>query len=314
MRRTVHCAGALALVICGVFLLTGVGCVQKKRIYSEPPHYSSAPAPRQAATQAAGTTAATAAPASPQPAAKAQPTSTTLQPTPNAATAADQPERLEGLASWIADDFHGLRTASGELYDKEALTGAHRTLPMNTRVEVTNLENGRSIVVRINDRGPFKQERIIDVSRRAAEQLGMIGPGVIKVRLRVLDGMATAGDGALAAPGTAAPQPAQTSESATQTADQTTRSMDSTAKATTTTPCWYVQVGAFEDRENAKRALAELYAKGYEQSRIAEMAQDGLYRVQAGTFTDRPEAETVLDQLKTNYPASFVLSSDSIQP
>lgn len=91
-----------------------------------------------------------------------------------------------GIASWYGPDFHGKRTANGERYDQHELTAAHRTLQMPSLVRVTNLENGRSVVVRINDRGPFAHGRIIDVSKRAAELLGFIGKGTARVRVEVL--------------------------------------------------------------------------------------------------------------------------------
>lgn len=92
-----------------------------------------------------------------------------------------------GIASWYGPNFHGKRTANGEIFDKNELTAAHRTLQMPSFVRVTNLENGRSVVVRINDRGPFLHGRVIDVSRRAAELLGFIGKGTARVRVEVLE-------------------------------------------------------------------------------------------------------------------------------
>ena len=91
-----------------------------------------------------------------------------------------------GIASWYGEDFHGKYTANGEIYDLNALTAAHRTLPMPTIVQVTNLENGRSMELRVNDRGPFARGRIIDVSRRAAQLLGFEAQGTAKVRVRIL--------------------------------------------------------------------------------------------------------------------------------
>lgn len=91
-----------------------------------------------------------------------------------------------GIASWYGPDFHGKKTANGEPYDQNELTAAHRTLPMPSLVRVTNLENGRAIVVRINDRGPFLRGRIIDVSRKGAELLGFINRGTARVRVEVL--------------------------------------------------------------------------------------------------------------------------------
>ncbi len=91
-----------------------------------------------------------------------------------------------GIASWYGPNFHGKRTSNGEIYDMHAFTAAHKTLPMNTMVKVTNLKNGKSTVVRINDRGPFVGNRIIDLSYAAAKKIGMIGRGTAPVRIEVL--------------------------------------------------------------------------------------------------------------------------------
>jgi rare lipoprotein A len=97
-----------------------------------------------------------------------------------------RPYTQEGVASWYGKKFHGRRTASGERYDMHELTAAHRTLPFGTRVRVTNLDNGRKVVVRINDRGPFIKGRVIDLSYAAARQVGMVNAGVARVRLEVV--------------------------------------------------------------------------------------------------------------------------------
>ncbi|MCW6037346.1 septal ring lytic transglycosylase RlpA family protein [Spirulina subsalsa FACHB-351] len=91
-----------------------------------------------------------------------------------------------GVASWYGPNFHGRRSASGEIYNQNAMTAAHRTLPFGTRVRVTNLNNGRSVVVRINDRGPFIAGRVIDLSRGAAQEIGLIRSGVAPVSVEVL--------------------------------------------------------------------------------------------------------------------------------
>jgi rare lipoprotein A len=96
------------------------------------------------------------------------------------------PSDLSGIASYYADDFHGRKTANGEVYNMHELTAAHRTLPFNTRVKVTNLDTNMSVVVRINDRGPFKDDRVIDLSLEAAKQIGMIPNGTGPVRLEIL--------------------------------------------------------------------------------------------------------------------------------
>jgi peptidoglycan lytic transglycosylase len=94
----------------------------------------------------------------------------------------------EGYASYYGKEHHGRRTASGEVFDDRRLTAAHRTLPFGTRVRVTNLSNGRRVVVTVTDRGPFRRERVIDVSRRAAKDLGFLRAGTARVRLEVLSG------------------------------------------------------------------------------------------------------------------------------
>ena len=93
---------------------------------------------------------------------------------------------MEGIASWYGPGFHGRRTANGEVFNQNAHTAAHKTLPFGSRVRVINLENGRSMVVVINDRGPFVRGRVIDVSRRVAERLGFRGKGLARVRLQVV--------------------------------------------------------------------------------------------------------------------------------
>ena len=92
-----------------------------------------------------------------------------------------------GVASWYGKKFHGRKTASGERYNQNKMTAAHKTLPFGTRVRVKNRDNGKNVVVVINDRGPFAKGRIIDVSRAAAKKLGMLGAGTAKVSIKVVD-------------------------------------------------------------------------------------------------------------------------------
>ena len=94
--------------------------------------------------------------------------------------------QLSGVASYYADEFHGRKTANGEVYDMYQMTAAHRTLPFNTLVRVYNLDNGRTVTVRINDRGPFKDNRVIDLSLGAARKIGLIANGTAPVRLEIL--------------------------------------------------------------------------------------------------------------------------------
>ncbi|WP_442968786.1 septal ring lytic transglycosylase RlpA family protein [Ramlibacter sp.] len=103
-----------------------------------------------------------------------------------AAPAAGEPFQ-RGVASWYGLSFHGRRTASGERFDMNALTAAHPTLPFGTRVKVRSLVNGREVIVRINDRGPFARGRIIDLSHAAARAIGLLGPGVKRVALTLVE-------------------------------------------------------------------------------------------------------------------------------
>ena len=98
-----------------------------------------------------------------------------------------------GKGTWYGGKWHGRATANGETYDKFSMTAAHKTLPFNTRVKVTNLDNGRSVILRINNRGPYGKGRIIDVSEKAARELDMIEAGVVPVRVEVI-GRAKKGD------------------------------------------------------------------------------------------------------------------------
>src|SRR5262249_35846430 len=106
--------------------------------------------------------------------------------TPHARQATPELAQETGTASYYSHTFHGRKTASGEIYDENELTAAHRTLPFGTRVRVTNMENDRSVVVTVNDRGPHNHRRVIDVSRRAADLLGFVEAGTTRVSLVVI--------------------------------------------------------------------------------------------------------------------------------
>jgi rare lipoprotein A len=119
-----------------------------------------------------------------------------VSPKEHGSAPATQPERspsdkplltLEGVASYYADDFHGKLTSNGETFDMNSLTAAHRMFPFGTKIRVTNLENSRTVIVRVNDRGPFKEGRMIDLSRGAAKELDLVRTGTARVRLEVLE-------------------------------------------------------------------------------------------------------------------------------
>lgn len=169
-------------------------------------------------------------------------------------TPKEQPDYEEvGMASWYGDAFNGRPTSTGERFDMHALTAAHKTLPLPGLVEVTNLENGRRLVVRINDRGPFVDSRIIDLSREAASELGMLSQGVGRVRVRYLGRAPQQGGGTLlraSAPTPRGAVPASTPVSVAAIAPAPV----AVAEVTT----FWVQAGSFSDQVEAGRIADSL--------------------------------------------------------
>jgi len=96
-------------------------------------------------------------------------------------------KKISGIVSWYADKFHGKKTSSGELYDKEELTAAHKTLPFGTKVKVTNTRNGKSVIVKVNDRGPHTKSRLMDLSRAAFSSIGSTSSGTLNVEMEIID-------------------------------------------------------------------------------------------------------------------------------
>jgi rare lipoprotein A len=187
--------------------------------------------------------------------------------------------RERGVASWYGEDFHGRATANGETYDMHGLTAAHKTLPIPTWVEVTNLENDRRVIVRINDRGPFVGERIIDLSYAAASELDMIRDGTANVEVRAL-GVPVGGQPPGARVAAAAPEqrprPRFSLISEAAAAD-----LDSVYAAGSQV---FAQVGAFSSRDNAERLVGRLRASGHSNAFVvSESASAGaLHRVRIG--------------------------------
>jgi rare lipoprotein A len=172
-----------------------------------------------------------------------------------------------GVASWYGPTFHGESTSSGEKYDMYGMTAAHKTLPLPTYARVTNLKNGRSIVVRINDRGPFVSNRLIDLSYSAAAKLDMLKEGTTLVEVKALT---------------------------VQEPDELTRS------AEIPPPSLYVQAGAFSDQDNARRVLDRLHTGGLSSAFILA-PPDGkapLYRVRLGPISSVPEFDQLAAKLK----------------
>jgi rare lipoprotein A len=168
-----------------------------------------------------------------------------------------------GFASWYGAPHHGRRTASGEVYDMHQLTAAHRTMPFGTRLLVTNRDTSQSAEVRVNDRGPFVEGRILDVSYAAARQLGAVGPGIIPVRLRVIalpGPRAAAGDG-----GFTLQVGSFTSRARAETLRDAVGGKATIAETTVADATLYrVQVGSYPDRPQARAAAQDLASRGFE--------------------------------------------------
>jgi rare lipoprotein A len=178
----------------------------------------------------------------------------------------------EGVASWYGHPYHGRRAANGEIYDMEKMTAAHRTLPFDTWVSVENLNNGKTCTVRIIDRGPFIDGRIIDLSHAAAREIELIGPGVAKVRLKIV----------------AAPPPTEP-----------------------VVNLFAVQVGAFQDRMRAER-VREDFERRYGTARIVLRAGNPeLWRVLVGAEPTEAGANELAGRIRTEEKTALVVRLDN---
>ena len=177
----------------------------------------------------------------------------------------------EGIASWYGYPYHGRRAANGEIYDMEKMTAAHRTLPFDTWVDVENLTNGKTATVRITDRGPFVDGRIIDLSHAAARQIDMIGPGVSRVRLQIV----------------APPPPSEP-----------------------VTNLFAVQVGAFQDRDRAERVMGD-FEQEFQKVRIVRRpGKPDLWRVLVGAEPSQQAAEALAQKVRLPGRPAFVVRLD----
>ena len=206
--------------------------------------------------------------------------------------------RENGIASWYGHPFHGRRTSNGEIYDMNEMTAAHTTLPLPTWVEVTSLANGKRIVVKVNDRGPFVGKRVIDLSYAAARALDMVRAGTARVEVRALEG----------------PPPTRTAARRVDR-DQTPPESDSQQLAAVWTPepaaVWsapstaqserlFAQAGRFKRRDDAVELVERLKAQGVVNAFI--VTEDGrrrsLHRVRVGPLPDAGEVERMSDRLR----------------
>ena len=194
----------------------------------------------------------------------------------------------EGYASWYGPRFHGRRTSSGEPFNMHALTAAHRTLPFGTYVRVTRLDNGKSVIVRINDRGPFVRNRIIDLSREAAKRLGMLRDGTVKVRVEALQ------------PATLSPYASNENQWILQPVPSFTKGL------------FEIQVASFANKNNAIR-LKNRLAKQFDYAVIVPFRCEKVtfYRVRVGIFKDISKARKALEKIqREGFHDAFVIARE----
>ncbi|MFC2137217.1 septal ring lytic transglycosylase RlpA family protein [Bacteroidota bacterium] len=211
----------------------------------------------------------------------------------------------EGLASFYADKFEGRTTANGEIYEHSKKTAAHLTLPFNTFVKVTNLENSKSVVLRVNDRGPFIKGRIIDVSQSAAEELDFIETGLVNVKVEVVEyeeEIKTLDEQSIKEFGTAV-------EGADMSSIESENPYYSFDVKVIQPKGYGIQIGSFKEMENLARLTERLQSK-YKKEVIVEVSQaknSKLYRIIIGTFSSREEALNYSSNFAREFPDCFVV-------
>ncbi len=203
-----------------------------------------------------------------------------------------------GIASWYGHKFHSRQTANGEVFNMYAMTAAHRVLPLPSVVRVTNLSNGRSVVVRINDRGPYANERIIDLSLSAAEKIGFRRKGITRVRVELLPVLSR--------------KVARIAKAGGGAREQDRLVADFVGGGSPRTDVYYVQAGTFRDRRNAE-IMANRLRRHFDGVRVhTSTAKNGrvLHRVRIGPESTRQSADALQARVKTRGPRdAFVVRS-----
>ena len=204
-----------------------------------------------------------------------------------------------GTASWYGKDFHSKYTANGEIYDMNTLTAAHRTLPLPSIVRVTNLENGRSLVLRVNDRGPFAKNRIIDVSKRASQLLGFQTQGTTKVKVEILAEESKALKAALTGQSISKTSTLNNQSSGKIITAPKTQisSYNNYATTASSKDVYYVQAGSFSNMNMAENLKNQLQRYGQIKITPADVNGSTFYRVRVGPFTEQAAADTALSKI-----------------
>ncbi|HOK60217.1 MAG: septal ring lytic transglycosylase RlpA family protein [Tenuifilum sp.] len=225
----------------------------------------------------------------------------------------------EGNASYYGDNFEGRVTASGERYSHLKATCAHVSIPFGSLVKITNLDNNQTAIARVNDRGPFVPDRIIDVSKSVAERLGMIGTGIARVRIEVVDNQ-----------GIKLNSQEEVSKTAVTDGDKKTTNLQTTEIKTNqqaapseaieyfsvevqkqTKKGFYVQLGSFREQTNIFLLLADAQEQFGKKTCVQVVAvnNDRLFKLLIGPFTSRSDAEKVKQSAQTKYPGCFIVEA-----
>lgn len=209
--------------------------------------------------------------------------------------------KKRGIASWYGKMFHGNKTANGETYDMYSMTAAHTILPLPSYVKVTNVENGRSVIVRVNDRGPFKHKREIDLSYAAAHKLRLIEKGSGLVEVEAID----TANYIKPTPVRATPVPTGKAAAAASKPVATT-----TATSSTNMPQYFIQAGAFSSESNATALQHKVLKLNVEQSSKVKRVYNGaLHRIIIGPYLSKQQAEVIAKDIHDNLNISPIITT-----
>jgi rare lipoprotein A len=204
-----------------------------------------------------------------------------------------------GAATWFGPEKQGKLTASGEPYDMDSKTAAHRSLPIGALVEVTNLSNGKSTTVVINDRGPRNKDHVLGLSRSAANEIGLgeQGTTIVRITTEIDDAQDE-------------PVFIETTELQEEALGDIDKPDEKSQEKVGSGNKFYIQVGSFTEKDKAEKVLANLIDCGHKEARIVRASVKGkeFYRVQAGVFPDNKTAEKAKQRLQKEYPESFILT------
>lgn len=219
------------------------------------------------------------------------------------------PYKEQGKASWYGKRYHGKRTSTGEVYDMYGMTAAHTTLPIPSYAKVTNVANGRAVTVRINDRGPFKNGRLIDLSYAAAYKLGIVDQGSAMVEVEAIDNSfeALQKNAALADPDTINKE-FEPKEPKAQPVKAGTKN-GKTAKKLSGAE-YFVQVGAFKSEENSLALVKKMESlQRPDQVEVSKAYNNGLHRVKVGPYASKAEAEAAAKQIRKQFGVSAIVQN-----